>query len=106
MDDAQILEKADEAFDDGRDAMQEMDYVAAKEAFERALSLYRSCPPAAVEKSVRADIHHALGTIELGIGDSIMIKAVSETCGRSVASIKVRLLLLRFSSALTARWGL
>ena len=69
MDDAQILEKADEAFDDGRDAMQEMDYVAAKEAFERALSLYRSCPPAAVEKSVRADIHHALGTIELESGD-------------------------------------
>ena len=26
--------------------------------------------------------------IELGIGDSIMIKAVSETCGRSVAAIK------------------
>ena len=26
--------------------------------------------------------------IELGIGDSLMIKAVSETCGRSVASIK------------------
>ena len=70
MDEAQILEKADEAFDDGRDAMQEMDYGAAKEAFERALSLYRSCPPAAVEKSVRADIHHALGTIELEIGDN------------------------------------
>ena len=69
MDDAQILDKADEAFDDGRDAMQEMDYVTAKESFERALSLYRSCPPAAVEKSVRADIHHALGTIELETGD-------------------------------------
>ena len=26
--------------------------------------------------------------IELGIGDSIMIKAVAETCGRSVAAIK------------------
>ena len=29
--------------------------------------------------------------IELGIGDSIMIKAVSETCGRSVAAIKADL---------------
>ena len=29
--------------------------------------------------------------IELGIGDSIMIKAVSETCGRSVAAIKDQL---------------
>ena len=66
--DIQRFEKADEAFADGRDAMQEMDYVAAKKNFERALYLYRSCPEEVVEKSVRADIHHALGTIELETG--------------------------------------
>ena len=66
--DIQRFEKADEAFADGRDAMQEMDYVAAKKKFERALYLYRSCPEEVVEKSVRADIHHALGTIELETG--------------------------------------
>lgn len=66
--DMQRFEKADEAFADGRDAMQEMDYASAKKAFERALFLYRSCPEEVVEKSVRADIHHALGTIELETG--------------------------------------
>ena len=32
----------------------------------------------------------AYAGVELGIGDSIMIKAVSETCGRSVEAITER----------------
>jgi len=66
--DVHRFEIADKAFADGRKAMQEMNYTAAKNSFERALYFYQSFPEEVVEKSVRADIYHALGKIELEIG--------------------------------------
>ena len=53
--------------------------------------MLRAAPPLPVVCLATNKIAPAYAGLELGIGDSIMIKAVAETCGRSVDAIKAQL---------------